>query len=99
MGRWFLLHAGSIPIPKISASEQHPFIQLVDDILKAKAADPNADISELEEKIDWLVYDLYGLSDEETAEVADFFWNGPLNEEEEDAAWPEPWTRLRPMSA
>ena len=58
LGRWFLLHAGTIPIPKISASEQHPFIQLVDDILKAKAADPNADISELEEKIDWLVYDL-----------------------------------------
>ncbi|MYC34774.1 MAG: hypothetical protein F4X64_16560 [Chloroflexi bacterium] len=40
----------------------------------------------MEEQIDWLVYDLYDLSNEETATVADFFWDVTLTEEEEDQA-------------
>ena len=89
LGRWFLAHTETIPIPipKISTAKQRPFIRLVDRILEAKAADPKADTSELEESIDWKVYDLYDISDEETAEVADFFWQGTLTEEEEDAAF------------
>ena len=86
LGRWFLLHKKTIPIPQIPADAQQPFIRLVDEILEAKAADPKTDISELEEKIDWLVYGLYGLTDEETAVVADFFWDEPLTEKEEDQA-------------
>ena len=86
LGRWFLLQKKTIPIPQIPADAQQPVIRLVDEILEAKAADPKTDISELEEKIDWLVYGLYGLTDEETAVVADFFWDEPLTEKEEDQA-------------
>ena len=75
-----------LPIPKISADEQRPYIELVDRILQAKAADPDADTSDLEESIDWLVYELYDLTDEETAVVEDAFWEGDMTEEEEDAA-------------
>ncbi len=38
---------------------------LVDQILSAKEGDPEADTSELEAEIDQLVYELYGLSEEE----------------------------------
>lgn len=86
LGCWFMINTGAIPIPKIPTAEQLPFIQLVDQMLRTRAADPEADTSELEESIDWLVYDLYGLTNEETAEVADFFWDGPHAGEEEDAA-------------
>ncbi len=86
LGHLLLLRAKTVPVPKISKEEQRPFVRMVDSILKAKAANPAMDTTELEEKIDWLVYDLYGLTDEETAEVADFFWGGTLSEEEEDEA-------------
>ena len=86
LGRLFLLRIKTVPIPKISKEEQRPFVRMVDTILKAKAVNPAMDTTELEEKIDWLVYDLYGLTDEETAVVSDFFWGGTLSEEEEDEA-------------
>ena len=86
LGRLLLLRTKTVPIPKLTDSEQRSFVQLVDAILKAKAVNPAMDTTELEEKIDWLVYDLYGLTNEETAEVADFFWEGRLTEEEEDIA-------------
>lgn len=87
LGSWLLVNTGVIPIPEISTAGQLPFIRLVDQILQARAAEPEADTSELVEEIDWLVYDLYGLTNEETAEVADFFWEGRLTEEEEDEAF------------
>ena len=59
---------------------------MIDRISAAKTTNPAADTGELEEQIDWLVYDLYGLSNEETATVTDFFWDGTLTEEEEDQA-------------
>ena len=97
LGQWFALQVSAtsslkflgveaMPIPKITAGEQRPFIALVDKILAAKAADPLADTSELEEKIDWLVYDLYDLTNEEVTAVADALWDGEVSEEEEDAA-------------
>ena len=73
------------PIPRVTSAQQRPFIELVDQILEAKSADPDADTSEMEESIDWLVYDLYDLTDEETAIVADYFWDGDMTQEEEDA--------------
>ena len=84
--RWFIVFVEAIPVPELSAIEQRPFVRLVDAILEAKAANPDADTSEMEEEIDWLVYDLYGLTNEETAAVADSLWNGPLSEDEEDTA-------------
>ncbi len=47
------------------ASNQNDFIKIVDKILEAKKADPAADTSALEEEIDRLVYELYGLTEEE----------------------------------
>ena len=58
-----------IPIPKISESEQSPFIKLVDKIIAAKEKDSSADISQWQKEIDYLVYRLYGLTDEEIAIV------------------------------
>ena len=83
---WHKAYVERIPIPSVPEPGQHPIVELVDKILREKSADPNADTRELEEEIDWLVYDLYGLTNEETAVVADSLWNGPLSEEEEDAA-------------
>ena len=84
--RWFRPYVEAIPIPQIAAAEQRPFIALVDEIIAVKANSPQADTSELEEEINWLVYDLYGLTDEETAIIVDAFWKGEVSEEEEDAA-------------
>ena len=75
-----------MPIVIPSKNEQARIVKIVDGILWAKSADPSADTSQLEEEIDWLVYELYGLTDEETAAIADAFWNGQMSEEEEDAA-------------
>ena len=41
----------------------------MDDILAAKSASPTTDTSAQEAKIDWLVYQLYGLTPEEIAAV------------------------------
>lgn len=54
-----------IPIKDISLKEQGVFVDLVDKILKAKAENPTAKISNLEKEIDELVYGLYDLSEEE----------------------------------
>ncbi|RDU59761.1 Eco57I restriction-modification methylase domain-containing protein [Helicobacter marmotae] len=59
-------HQKQLPIPKITASNQHiidTIIALVEEILALK--DSSADISHLESQIDALVYALYGLSEEE----------------------------------
>ena len=86
LARWCLAHGETITIPKLSEVRQRQLVRMIDRILAAKAANPAADTGKLEEGIDWLVYDLYGLTNEETATVADFFWDGTLTEEEEDQA-------------
>jgi hypothetical protein len=55
----------NFPIPNISEQQQLPIISLVDKILTDKKANPEADTKELEEKINELVFDLYGVTDEE----------------------------------
>ena len=67
--RWIRTTVETIPIPKIPAAEQRPFIRLVDAILTARAADPSADTREQEAGIDRLVYGLYGLTAKEVAAV------------------------------
>ena len=54
-----------IPIKKISTDQETRIINIVEEILAAKKQDPNADTSELEQEIDQLVYQLYGLTEEE----------------------------------
>lgn len=56
-----------LPIKTVSKSIQLSIITLVDQILSAKKANPQADTSALEAEIDRLVYDLYGLTEEEIA--------------------------------
>ena len=75
-----------LPIPAMTATERQQLSGLASRVMKVKATDPTADTSELEDEIDWLVYDLYGLTNAETAVVADFFWKGTLSEGEEDQA-------------
>ncbi|EJG9953920.1 Eco57I restriction-modification methylase domain-containing protein, partial [Campylobacter jejuni] len=56
------------PIPKINSKNQKladELINLADDILKAKEQDKNANIQELENKTNSLVYKLYNLTEEE----------------------------------
>ena len=55
------------PIP--STNQQQPIIDLVDQILAAKKANPQADTSDLEHQIDQLVYKLYNLTPDEIAVI------------------------------
>ncbi|ELW1263809.1 Eco57I restriction-modification methylase domain-containing protein [Campylobacter jejuni] len=57
-----------LPIPKINSKNQKiadELINLVDEILKVKEQDKNANTQELENKINSLVYKLYNLTEEE----------------------------------
>ena len=58
-------HIRNIPIPSATPEQQKPIIALVDKILVAKKANPQADTSKEEAEIDRLVYALYGLSEDE----------------------------------
>jgi len=56
-------YVSQIPIPEISPEAQAPFIKLVDEILRLKKQGEAT--TELENKIDEMVYDLYELTDAE----------------------------------
>ncbi len=62
--RWKRVYVERLPLPKPSKEEQQPFVQLVDRILNAATPDTDA-----EQEIDQLVYNLYGLTDDEIAAV------------------------------
>ena len=58
----------NLPIPPLTPQNQpiaNQIVQIVDQILKAKKQNPEADTSQLEREIDQLVYKLYDLTDEE----------------------------------
>ncbi|MFQ5531080.1 MAG: Eco57I restriction-modification methylase domain-containing protein [Candidatus Nanoarchaeia archaeon] len=66
------IHLKKLPIKDISKEEQKPFIKIVDQILSiTKSKDylenkqKQAKVKELQDKIDKLVYKLYGLTEEE----------------------------------
>ncbi len=57
-----------LPMPKINSKNEklaNELISLVDEILKAKEQDKNANTQELENKINSIVYKLYNLTEEE----------------------------------
>ncbi|MEJ2499423.1 MAG: TaqI-like C-terminal specificity domain-containing protein [Sulfurovaceae bacterium] len=58
---------GLLPIPTIDKNNQKPLITLVDTIIKLKKE--GKDTAELEAQIDAMVYELYGLTDEEVKVV------------------------------
>ena len=84
--RWIPVTVERIPIPKISAEEQKPFIQAVDRILAEKATDPDAYTADFEREINRLVYDLYGLTEEEDTAIERSLDLIHATDEEEDAA-------------
>lgn len=60
-----------IPVKRVSVKEQNPFVDIVDRILTAKKRNSEADTTTWEREIDQLVYELYGLTNEEIAIVED----------------------------
>ena len=57
------------PMPKATEQQKQAIISLVDKILNAKRSDPSTDTSASEREIDGLVYELYGLTEEEVKVV------------------------------
>ena len=53
------------PIPEATCEQQALIIELVDQILDAKRTNLDADVCELEDEIDQLVYELYNLTPNE----------------------------------
>ena len=54
-----------LPLPIVNQEQQNKVISIVDTILQLKSGNNNADTSSLENKINVIVYDLYGLTDAE----------------------------------
>ncbi len=63
--RYDEIYVSKIPCPDLELVNEKPIVYLVDQILNAKKQDPNTDTSALEREIDHLVYQLYGLTEEE----------------------------------
>ena len=63
------MYVETIPIPRISASQQNSFVLNFEEILKAKEADSNAETMRLESEIDRMAHELYGLMGEDVAVV------------------------------
>ena len=67
--RWFRSFVSDIPVSKPSGEETRSIARLVDDIIATKDTDPDAGTAAQEDEIDRLVYDLYGLDQQEIAAV------------------------------
>ena len=50
----------ALPIPDVPPAEQRPIVAIVDSILTARRANPNADVSAMERELDTRVATLYG---------------------------------------
>ncbi len=86
LAQWKKFAVERLPIPKISAAKQRPFVHLVDEIIESKSACPDADINYLEWEIDRLVNDLYGLTEEEDTAIERSLGLIHASDKEEDAA-------------
>ena len=62
LSRWLRFVLDRIPVPEGSPNERRQVAQIVDDILALKAERADTDTTELENAIDRMVYDLYGLT-------------------------------------
>jgi hypothetical protein len=60
-----------LPIPDVPSTQQQSIVALVDQILAAKRANANGDISTLEQKLDAEISRLYGLTPEEIKSMQD----------------------------
>ena len=66
---WYKGTVERLPIVVPTAKQERQVSDLVDRILAAKKADPDADTSALESEIDRIVYRLYDMTPEEIAVV------------------------------
>ncbi len=67
--RFIAQYVSQIPIPSIKPAQKASISKLVNQILAVKRTDPDADVSELENTVDQIVYFLYDLTPEEIAIV------------------------------
>ena len=67
--RWINNYVKEFPIPVVTYEQQTGIIRIVNQILEAKITNPDADITDLEQKIDNRVYALYDLTQEDIAIV------------------------------
>ena len=67
--RFIAQYVSQIPIPSIKPAQKASISKLVNQILASKRANPDADVSDLEKRIDQIVYLLYDLTDDEIAIV------------------------------
>ena len=86
LARWIALRGEVMPIPRLSAEEERDLVGLVDEIQAAKGDGPAADTLHLEWAIDRLVYDLYGLTEEEDTAIERSLGLIHRTDQEEDAA-------------
>ena len=87
LGRWFAQRASKpMPVPKVRADDERQVTLLVDEIIQAKTADPNADTWYLYSQIDYVVHKIYGLTDDETTTIYRSLGLTHQTDEEEDAA-------------
>ncbi|MDO9153556.1 MAG: Eco57I restriction-modification methylase domain-containing protein, partial [Paludibacter sp.] len=63
--KWFGDYFDSIPIPKATEFQKEEIENIISKIITEKQSNPSADITSLETEIDQLVYQLYGLTEEE----------------------------------
>jgi hypothetical protein len=57
------------PIPQATAAQVQEMVMLVEQVIVKKLTNPSGDTSSLEREIDGLVYELYGLTEEEIAMI------------------------------
>ena len=89
LAEWFSTRgvgSAPMPVPEISAAARAPFVRLMDEILAARAADPGADTKRMQWDIDKMVYDLYGLTEDEATAVERRLGLIHASDEDEDAA-------------
>ena len=67
--QWKKFAVERIPVPSLTATNQQVFIEMTDGILGDKQEDQASDTSRAEAEIDQKVYQLYGLTPQEIAEV------------------------------
>ena len=67
--RFIAQYVSQIPIPAIQPTQQGLISEAVNDIRTIMHTNPNADVSDLENEIDQIVYSLYGLTPDEIAIV------------------------------
>lgn len=60
-----IIHLLALPVPQISASSKNELVHKVNKIINLKNRNIETDTSKLESEIDQLVYQLYGLTEEE----------------------------------